>query len=394
MKFTQLVAQISEIDNASRLTAGRVLQQLLSLRNWLVGAHIIEFEQAGEERAAYGQRLIATLARVLGDPGCQGLAASNLKNGRQVALAYPQLDAAGMSRRLTLQAGTSSGPEIRQTSGESTSTPAIGQTSGQIVAGPFPSLTRRAAEQPLPWRDAGWVTRLFTTLSFSHLLELSRIDDVPRPAFYELHCLKESWSVRELQRQRDSMLYECIRNSKDLPDFTRTDEHFVWLTLHGTIQDPAFLRFLEQVGREMQVSCDLEDLLVLDLVHREERVPDWLADRLGGLCHRGIVERVGRGRGTRYLLSRRFYRALGQEAAYTRRRGLDRETNKALLVKHIQGAAPAGAPLAELQQVLPALSRDQLQTLLRELKAAGEIEVRGTTRAACWFPGPKRNRTQ
>jgi ATP-dependent DNA helicase RecG len=192
----------------------------------------------------------------------------------------------------------------------------------------------------------------------------------------------------------DLIYGECIRNSKDLPDFKRTDEHFVWLTLHGTIQDPAFLRFLEQVGREMQVSLDLEDLLVLDLVHREEKVPALLVDRLGRLRDRGIVEQVGRGRGTRYLLSRRFYRALGQEAAYTRRRGLDRETNKALLVKHIQGAAPGGAPLAELQEVLPALSRDQLQTLLRELKAAGEIEVRGTTRAARWLPGPKRNRTQ
>ncbi len=54
----------------------------------------------------------------------------------------------------------------------------------------------------------------------------------------------------------------CIRHGKPLPDFIRTDEHFVWLTLHGTIQDPYFLRFLEQVGLERQASFDLEDLLV------------------------------------------------------------------------------------------------------------------------------------
>jgi DUF1016 N-terminal domain len=63
----------------------------------------------------------------------------------------------------------------------------------------------RQTLQDLPWRDAPWLIRLFTTLPFSHLLELSRIDDLTRRAFYELHCLKERWSVRELQRQMDSL---------------------------------------------------------------------------------------------------------------------------------------------------------------------------------------------
>ncbi len=43
MKFTELVAQISGVDGAARLTAGRTLQQVLSWRNWLIGAHIVEF---------------------------------------------------------------------------------------------------------------------------------------------------------------------------------------------------------------------------------------------------------------------------------------------------------------------------------------------------------------
>ncbi len=57
MKFTDLVTQISRIDGTSRLSAGQTLQQTLSLRNWLIGACIVEFEQAGEDRAAYGQVL-------------------------------------------------------------------------------------------------------------------------------------------------------------------------------------------------------------------------------------------------------------------------------------------------------------------------------------------------
>ncbi|TAK54304.1 MAG: transcriptional regulator [Gammaproteobacteria bacterium] len=191
----------------------------------------------------------------------------------------------------------------------------------------------------------------------------------------------------------DLMYRECIRQSKPLPDFSRTSEHSVWVTLHGEIQDPEFLRFLEEIGRERQASFTTEDFLVIDLVHREQPVPAHLAQRLPVLREQGVIERVGRGRGTRHLLSRRFYRFLGKGGAYTRRRGLDRETNKALLVRHIEDSAPAGASLGELQEVLPELSRDQVQTLLRELKMDGRVEVQGATKAARWHAATKRNST-
>jgi len=87
------------------------------------------------------------------------------------------------------------------------------------------------------------------------------------------------------------------------------------------------------------------------------------------------------------LLSQQFYRRLGKAGVYTRKRGLDRETNKALLLKPIQDNGKEGSQLQELRQVLPALSRDQVQTLLRELKAAGLIHNTERTRAARWYPG-------
>jgi ATP-dependent DNA helicase RecG len=193
----------------------------------------------------------------------------------------------------------------------------------------------------------------------------------------------------------DLIYRECIRQSKPLPDFTRTSEHSVWVTLHGEIQDPEFLRFLEEIGRERAASFTTEDFLVIDLIHREQPIPAHLASRLHILREQGVIERVGRGRGIRHLLSRRFYRFLGRGGTYTRRRGLDRETNKTLLLRHIEDSASTGTTLGELQQVLPDLSRNQVQTLLRELKRAGQIEVQGTTKAARWFPtGPRRNPTQ
>ena len=185
----------------------------------------------------------------------------------------------------------------------------------------------------------------------------------------------------------DLIYRECIRQSKPLPDFSHTDAHTVWLTLNGDIQDPEFLRFLEEIGREQVAAFGLDDFLVVDLVRREQRVPDSLRLRVEHLLEQGIIERVGRGRGVRLLLSQRFYRHIGKAGVYTRKRGLDRETNKELLLKHIQDNRKEGSRLGELVQVLPALSRAQVQNLLRGLRHEGRIHKIGVTKAARWYPG-------
>jgi ATP-dependent DNA helicase RecG len=78
---------------------------------------------------------------------------------------------------------------------------------------------------------------------------------------------------------------------------------------------------------------------------------------------------------------------VGKPGEYTRRRGLDHETQKALLLQHIQHSARDGSPLTELTQVLPALKPNQVQYLLRELKREGSAHRVGRTKAARWFPG-------
>ncbi|MDE2743308.1 MAG: putative DNA binding domain-containing protein [Gemmatimonadota bacterium] len=185
----------------------------------------------------------------------------------------------------------------------------------------------------------------------------------------------------------DRIFRECIQQSKPLPDFSHTDAYSVWLTLHGDIQDLEFLRFLEEIGREQVSSFSLDDLLVVDLVHREQPVPDDLKPRIEHLLEQGIIERMGRGRGVRLLLSRQFYRHIGKAGVYTRKRGLDRETNKELLLKHIQDNRKRGSQLRELVQVLPALSYVQVQKLLQELRIKGQIHKVGNTSAARWYPG-------
>lgn len=182
----------------------------------------------------------------------------------------------------------------------------------------------------------------------------------------------------------DRIYSQCIRESKPLPDFSRTDDYEVWLTLHGEIQDPAFLKFLEKVGREQVEAFTTQDLLVLNLIAQGARAPSSLEPDLDRLLELGVIERVGRGR---LILSRRYYSFIGRRGAYTRKKGLDRETNKALLFKHIQDYAELGSPLKDLMQVLPSQSRGQVRTLLQELRGEGKAHPRGKRKGARWFPG-------
>jgi predicted nuclease of restriction endonuclease-like (RecB) superfamily len=259
MKFLDMVALISEVDGASRLAAGRSMQQILSLRNWIIGASIIEFEQAGEDRARYGQRLMPKIANALAGAGCQGLSSRNLHNFRQLALAYPGLDAVGLGRGLAFP-----GIRILQAPAESDSDGSILQAPAKSQPSPFPSLASRAmGQEQLPWRDSEWLTRLFTELTFTHLLEMARIDDLPQRAFYELHCLKERWATRELVRQRESMLYERIGLSESRDEvLALAREGRLAETPSAQLKDLYVFEFLGIERRSVMTESDLEQALI------------------------------------------------------------------------------------------------------------------------------------
>lgn len=190
----------------------------------------------------------------------------------------------------------------------------------------------------------------------------------------------------ERSGQGMNLMFEtAVRHGKALPSFTGTSEHQVAVTLHGTVQSPAFVRFIERLGLETVRSFSTDDFLALDAVRREEPLTDRLKARIPSLVSAGAIEAVGRGRGVRYLLSKRFYAALGEKGTYTRRRGLDRAPMKALLEQHIRDQGRDGAALAELKQVLPGESENAVQRMLNEMRKADRIDLSGTRRWARWI---------
>lgn len=185
------------------------------------------------------------------------------------------------------------------------------------------------------------------------------------------------------------MFERSVRQSKPLPEYREAGPHAVHLVVHGNVTNPAFLGFIERVGEERLASFDTRDLLILHRLQANEPVPEELRARLPRLLEIGVVESVGRGRGARYLLSRRFYSAMGQRGVHTRRRGLGREEHKALILRHLrEHGRQEGVALGELQEVLPSRSRHQLNQMLSELRDEGLVRLEGQRRWARWFPVP------
>lgn len=181
------------------------------------------------------------------------------------------------------------------------------------------------------------------------------------------------------------MVESAIRQGKALPSLAGTAAHEVRLTLEGQLRHPAFVRFLERLSAETVNSFATQDFQALDALHRDQPLTPALRDRLPGLMQAGVVEAIGRGKGTRYLLSRALHAAVGAKGTHTRKRGLDYDTKKALLLKHLNVQGAEGAPMAELRQVLPADSDDSVLRMLTEMRTAGEVTLRGQRRAARWF---------
>lgn len=182
------------------------------------------------------------------------------------------------------------------------------------------------------------------------------------------------------------MFETSIKEAKPLPDFSGTDDSFVSLTLNGLVLDKKMLSLINKIGNERLEFLSTADFLVIDALYHDKPMNNNLRQRLKHLADIGIVEHIGR---NKHVLARSLYNAAGKPGVHTRIVGLDRETNKELLLKHIRENSPKGTPLKELQQVLPGQNRSQIQALLRSLRTEGRIHCKGKTNGARWYIGPE-----
>jgi hypothetical protein len=191
MKYAQLIKAIDSTNQQLLGRATAAVNHSLVIRNWLIGTYIVEFEQHGEDRAAYGSRLIPKLARDLQRRNRRGLSLTNLKSFRQFFQAYPQIGQtlSGFSLPSLRR------PKSQTLSGFCQDLPPDFQMQ-QIQAEKARGLLADASHAVPTINQLD--TESLLQFSWSKLLELIRIDEPLKRAFYESECVKGNWSVRQL----------------------------------------------------------------------------------------------------------------------------------------------------------------------------------------------------
>jgi len=191
------------------------------------------------------------------------------------------------------------------------------------------------------------------------------------------HC-----GLVERSGQGMNLIYELsVVEAKALPDFRGTDDYLVRITLNGLVLDERMLLLIKKIANDQLATLTTDDFLVIDALFHEKYLSARLRESAKRLVGLGLVEHSGR---NRFVLARSLYQAAGKPGAHTRLVGLDKETNKELILKHINESGGAGAPFGELEQVLPNLSSNQIKYLVQELKGLDLIYVVGRTSGAKW----------
>jgi len=240
--------------------ATRAVNASLTLRNWLIGFHVEEYERRGVDRAEYGDKLMDRLAESLAKQGISRCDRREIYRYRRFYLTYPQIVEA-VTPQLDSWAGTASIDDIGR-----------------------PDAAGRIVEASPPFRLDG--KTLISKLSFTHFVELLNIEDAVKRVFYEAECIQGNWSVRELKRQIHSLYYERCGlsiNKKKLAELTRKHAEQALPAL--TIRDPYVFEFLGLTPREVMSESHLEDQLI-------GKIEEFLLELGHGFCFEARQKRI------------------------------------------------------------------------------------------------------
>ena len=236
--FTDLVEAVRRVHSECAATVNRTVNTTLTVRNWLIGGYIREYEQDGSDRAQYGTRLLQRLSESL--QACL----DRCYTGRYLGLCRQLFDVYPSIRKSVI------------------SKSGIGLLPGILGPAVEPSETRKSAISEFGADSSTLVQRL----SFTHLVELLAIEDPLKRAFYEIECIRGNWSVRALKRQIATLYYERSGLSTDKEKLAKM-EHAVAEKAEPklAIRDPYIFEFLGLKASEVVTESILEEALLDNL---------------------------------------------------------------------------------------------------------------------------------
>jgi len=247
--FERLVGRIQATSEALQQDALVVINRSVTARAWLTGYYIVEYEQHGSDRAKYGEGLLKKLAARLNNAN---FALPSLKNYRAFYKVYPEV-------------GCEVAAYLRDRFGKGYTLCSLLENATTLV---IPEKSYTVCSQ-LP--NKGLLTEngddirisasaLFNRLSYSHIRELVWLDDDLQRTFYAFEAIRGTWSVRELQRQIESLYYArsgWSKNPHKLSQLTRMKAEK--LNVADFVKADTVLEFLNLQAKDVWEEKDLEN---------------------------------------------------------------------------------------------------------------------------------------
>lgn len=232
--FNDLTSIIQTTHDAAQSSAVKAINRMQTMRNWLIGYYIVEYEQHGKDRAEYGTQLLKKLEERVNR---KGMTTTLFKWARKFYRLYPQ-----MTDNLPVRICATMMHQLQSIENKED---AIGASMMHQFMTPGKTI--------------------ISHLSFTHLREIMTIDDPLARYFYEQECIKCTWSVRELRRQISTNLYVRAGISSNpekmlsLPSIQGHD------SIDLQIRQPFTFEFLGLKAQDVVDEHDLEDALISHL---------------------------------------------------------------------------------------------------------------------------------
>lgn len=251
-----LVFAIRETNTFFQNQAQKQVNVALTLRNWAIGYYLVEYEQNGSDKAIYGEQLFKNISKRLTDSGIRGLSFTTLHTCKQFYTTYPQI-VQTLSEQFPLNKYLIENDyhnKILQTLSEEFE---LKKTTSISDGWSGDNCDNLHLEQFKTKPEI-----LINRLSFSHFIELLKADTEIKRMFYEVEALKNNWSVRELQRAMNSMLYERTGLSTGKQGVIKKQRKEDDIKAVDIFRNPYILEFLGFEERFEYTEIDLEQAII------------------------------------------------------------------------------------------------------------------------------------
>lgn len=263
--FNQLSQLIQKIHGATQTETVKAINRMLTLRNWLIGYYIVEYEQKGNDRAKYGDKLLNALEKSL---NTKGLTATLFYHAREFYTDYPQIK----DYILSTISPTVSVESTRRISPTVSDKLQVARIEDDTICPTMSDKLTTPAE------------KLISQLSFSHIVEILAVKDPLARYFYETECIRCNWSVRELRRQIATNLFVRAGVSKKpeelLKPLKRPERQ-----IQDEIKQPFFFEFLGLKAQDVVEEKDLEQALI-------DHLQEFIMELGKGFCFEARQKRI------------------------------------------------------------------------------------------------------